>query len=163
MTRRKVFLFVCGIWIVAAIGMFILSPWKGRPMASLTYLGTKTNLMGRIGQFTISNTCDYPIDFITVVVEFRSNGVPTFAGSNGSLRMGLPTHHTDILEFRVPAEAKRWRGWVSVGHERKGMLSIPARVKWFWGQMRTGFRNGVHWPTGKISDGPIMITEEVEE
>jgi hypothetical protein len=163
MSRRIVFLIVCGIWIVAATGMILLSPGKGRQLASLTYLGTKTNLMGRIGQFTISNTCDHPIDFITILVESHSNGVPTFAGSNGQSRIGLPAHQTDVLEFRLPAYAKRWRGWVNVGEEKKGLASIVPRVKWFWGQMRIRFRNGVHLPTGRIDDGPVIKTQEIEQ
>ena len=163
MSTRKAILVVCGVCAVAIAAKLIIFPGQGRPLASLTYLGTKTNLTGRIGQFTISNTCDHPIDFITLVVQFHSNGVPVFAESNGQSKEGLQPHNTDILEFRLPAEARRWRGWVSVGCERKGMFGIVARTKWFWGQMRTGFRNGVHWPTGKISDGPIMTTGEIDD
>ena len=162
MNTRKTILFVCAIGFVAAVGRVVVGTPKARPLACLTYLGTETHLGGRIGRFSISNACDQPIDFCTCAIQFQSNGVPGFAASPGSSKE-LQPQQTGTLGFTLPAEAKRWRGWVDVTQEKKGIASVPARVKWFWGQMRMGFRNGVHLPTGKIYDGPLIITEEIKD
>ena len=162
MNTRKVILCVCAIGFVAAVGTVVVCGRKHQPLASITYLGTELNPSARVARFSISNACDQPIDFSTCAIEFHSNGVPCFAASP-VFSKGLQPHHTDTLEFTLPAGAKRWRGWVNVAQEKTGIASVPARVKWFWGQMRMGFRNGVHLPTGKIYDGPLMITEEIED
>jgi hypothetical protein len=92
-----------------------------------------------------------------------SNQVWELETSNGTDRI-LPPHQTDLIEFAPPAGAERWRGWLNVGQEKQGIASVPSRVAWFWGQARMGFRNGVQWPTtGKIFDGDVLITQEIEK
>ena len=81
--------------------------------------------------------------------------------SNALSRLVLPQQAEEI-EFVPPTGAKRWRGMVDVSQEVSGVLSIVPRAKFFLGQARMGFPNGVWWPTGKIRDGGLVMTPEIE-
>jgi hypothetical protein len=162
MNTRKVILCFCAAGYVAAVGTVMVCGRRHQPLACLTYLGTDMAAGGRVARFSISNACDQPIDFCTAAIHFQCGGVNGSAERPGFPK-GLQPHHTDTLEFTLPAEAKRWRGRVNVMQEKKGIASVPARVRWFLGQMRMGFRNGVHLPIGRIHDGLSMLTEEIDD
>jgi len=53
---------------------------------------------------------------------------------------------------------------VNVGREQKGLASLPLRIKW---TVHYGFgyayKNGILSPTGRIHDGRLVATPEVEE
>jgi hypothetical protein len=163
MTKRKSMFIICGVALVGGIGVLMLISKGQRPLASLSYLGALPQPKSEIRRFSISNTTDSPITFNVIGVESYSNQVWKLDTSSDGTDTILPPHQTDIVEFVPPSGAKRWRGWLNVGQEKKGVASLPSRVEWFWGQARTGFRNGVRWPTGEIVAGGVVITEEITE
>src|ERR1043166_598475 len=129
MTKRRKLFIICGVALGGGMGVLMLSKGQ-RPLASLSYLGALPQPKSEIRRFSISNTTDSPITFNVIGVEFYSNQVWKIEISNGTHTI-LPPHQTDIIEFVPPAGAKRWRGWLNVGQERKGIASVPGRVKWF--------------------------------
>jgi|ERR1043166_1454191 hypothetical protein len=161
MTKRRKLFIICGVALGGGMGVLMLSKGQ-RPLASLSYLGALPPPKSEIRRFSISNTTDSLITFKVIGVEFYSNKVWNVDAIYGADTI-LPPYQTDFIEFVPPAGATRWRGSLSVGQERKGIASVPSRVKWFWGQARMGFRNGVRWPTGKITGGGVLVTEEISE
>jgi hypothetical protein len=154
MRTRKVILCFCAVGYVAAVGTVMVCGRRHQPLACLTYLGTEMAAGGRVARFSISNACDQPIDFSTAAIHFQCNGVPGFALRPGFPK-GLQPHHTDTLEFTLPAEAKRWRGRVNVSQEKKGIASVPARVRWFLGHTSVS----PEWPLVKAQDNRVFLSE----
>ena len=164
MRKRIVIMIVCVMGVVGALLALRVLRGKGQPLASFTYLGTVTNLAGRYGRFSISNCCDGPIHYIPGLVQFCSNGIVCSVIRTGSPHMDLQPHHVETFELAFPAGVRRWHGLVNVGQEQKGLASLPLRIKW---TVRYGFSyaftNGILSPTGKIHDGRLVATPEVEE
>jgi hypothetical protein len=164
MRKRMVLVALCVVGVVGACLALTVLGGKSQPLASFTYLGTVTNLTGRYGRFSISNCCDRPIHCIPGLVEFYENGRVCRAQSPGSGRMDLQPHRVESFQFALPAGVTRWHGLVNVGQEKKGFASLPLRMKW---TAHYGFRyalaNGILSPKGKIHDGGLVATPEVEE
>jgi len=160
MSKRRVILLVCVIGVVGALLALTVLGGRSQPLASFTYLGTATNLTGRYGRFSVSNCCDRPIHYIPGVVEFYSNGIVYSVASPGSRNIALRPHHVETFELAFPAGARRWHGLVNVGQEKKGVASLPLRIKSF---MKYGFSNGAFSPTVGFHDGRLVATPEVEE
>jgi hypothetical protein len=137
---------------------------KSQPLASFVYLGTVTNLAGRYGRFSISNCCNRPIHYIPEAVQFSSNGILYSVHSPGSPNMNLQPRHAETFRLTLPAGVRRWHGLVNVGQEKKGLASLPLRIQWtvHYG-FSYAFRNGLLSPTGKVHDGRLVATPEVEE
>lgn len=159
--RKRVVIMVVGV--ISVVGAFLaltVLRGKSQPLASFTYLGTVTNLASRYGRFSISNCCDRSIHYIPGLVEFYSEGIVCRAQSPGSPNMNLKPHHVETFQLALPAGVKRWHGLVNVGQEKKGLASLPLRIKSF---VRHGSRNGAFSPTVSFHDGSLVATPEVEE
>ena len=160
MSKRMVIMLVCVICVAGAFLALTVPRGKSQPLASFTYLGTVANLTGRYGRFSISNCCDLPIHYIPGLVQFYSNGIVRLVQSPASFRMELQPHHVETFQLALPAEVTRWHGFVNVGQEKKGLASLPLRIKSF---VHYGFKNGAFSPTVSFHDGRLVATPEVEE
>jgi hypothetical protein len=165
MRKRIVIIVVCvlGGALAALLALTLLSG-NSQPLASITYLGTVTNLSGRYGRFSISNCSDRPIHYIPSLVQFSSNGIVHSVSSPSSPNMEFQPHHVETFQLAVPPGVRRWHGLVNVGQEMRGLASLPLRIRW---TVHYGFSyartNGILSPTGKIHDGRLVATPEVYE
>jgi hypothetical protein len=164
MRKRFVIIVVCVLGGLGALLALTLFSEKNQPLASFTYLGTVTNSAGRYGCFSISNCSNRPIHYIPSLVQFSSNGIVCSVRSPGSPNMEFEPRHVETFQLAIPPGVRRWHGLANVGQEMRGLASLPLRIRW---TVHYGFSyartNGILSPTGKIHDGRLMATPEVEE
>lgn len=159
MSKRLVIMVVCVILIAGTFLTLTIPRRKSQPLASFTYIGTVTNLTVRYGRFSISNCCDKPIHYMPGLVQL-SDGTFRVVQSPGLFSRELQPHCVETFDLAVPEGTSRWRGLLNVGQEKKGLASLPLRLKSF---LRYGFRYGAFSPSMGFRDGRRLATPEVEE
>jgi hypothetical protein len=128
---------------------------------SLTYLGSKSYPGGATARFLTSNTTDRAALVYISGIEEHSNGVWSLRREVAVSPKKLLPQGSREWSLRAPTDVDKWRLRVAVQEERRGWAGFVARVRWFLGQARNGFRDGTRLPAGKIYDGDELISEEI--
>lgn len=167
MVRRKSGLILGAIILALVMGLLLMLLSNNRqPLVSVTYLGQVYTPSGTVGRFCISNVSDVPVKYSSSGISVFAEGVWKGSMSPGPLE-SLQPHRTNMISFAIPVRVK-WRGSVYVGQPRAGLASVPARLRWFCGQVRYGYALGGFKPTvqaavaGQFNDGGLVKTDEIE-